>query len=41
VIGLDLDCFDPDSGQIKVISGKGRKDRAVYATSGTLDAILD
>jgi integrase len=41
VINLDLDHFDPDSGQIKVISGKGRKDRTVYATNGTLDVILD
>ena len=39
--GIDLKDFDSESGKIIIRGGKGNKDRIVYATNGTLDALLD
>jgi site-specific recombinase XerD len=41
LVNLQTDQFDPDTGQLKVIGGKGRKDRTVYVTNGALDALQD
>lgn len=38
---LDLGNVDTETGKIEVRSGKGRKDRTVYATNGTLEALRD
>ena len=38
---LRVENFDTESGKIIIRSGKGNKDRTVYATDGALDALLD
>lgn len=41
LVALDLADCDLKSGRIAIKSGKGRKDRTVYAASGALDAVSD
>lgn len=41
LVHLDLEHFESDTGKLIVKSGKGRKDRTVYAAEGTLAALLD
>lgn len=41
VVNLALDDFEADTGQIKIIGGKRRKDRTVYITNGAFDALVD
>lgn len=41
VVGLDFIDFNPDTGEIVVRGGKGRKDRLVYAPDGTIEALKD
>jgi len=41
VVGLDLADLDVATGALTVRQGKGHKDRIVYATNGTHDALLD
>ena len=38
-VGLDLEDFDPDSGQVQVHSAKGNQERTVYATGGAAEAV--
>jgi len=39
LVGLDHSDFDPDTGQLIVHMGKGRKGRTVYVTGGALEAL--
>lgn len=41
LVGLQVSDFEPETGQIKVIEGKGQKDRTVYASNGALEALND
>ncbi|MDQ2995439.1 MAG: tyrosine-type recombinase/integrase [Chloroflexota bacterium] len=41
VVALDVSDYERSSGALKVRSGKGRKDRLVYATGGVLTALAD
>lgn len=41
LVKLELNAYDPETGQIRVISGKGRKDRTVYVTNGAKTALDD
>lgn len=36
---LDLSDYDPETGEIKVRGGKGRKDRITYASDGAAEAV--
>ena len=38
---LNTENFDMETGALTIRSGKGRKDRMVYATNGSLDALAD
>ena len=38
---LNLEDFDAETGALTIRSGKGRKDRMVYATNGSREALLD
>jgi integrase len=40
VVALDLADFDPEAGQLRIRSGKGRKARTVYVTNGARDALV-
>ena len=40
VVSLDLDSYDPETGALK-LTGKGRKERMVYAYGGVADALGD
>jgi integrase len=40
-VGLDLSDFNPETGALTVRGGKGRKDRIVYASNGSADALVD
>jgi integrase len=37
-VALDLADYDPESGELRIRSGKGRKPRTVYLTNGARDA---
>jgi integrase len=39
VVALDLADHDPDSGELRIRSGKGRKPRTVYVTNGAREAV--
>ncbi len=39
VVALDLENFNPDTGRLEIIGGKGRKDRIVHIANGQLDAV--
>lgn len=39
LVSLDLADFDADTGQLKVLQGKGRKQRTVYLKNGALNAL--
>ncbi|MDP9382061.1 MAG: tyrosine-type recombinase/integrase [Chloroflexota bacterium] len=39
--GLDLDDYDPATGEIRIRRGKGRKERLVYAVGGAATALAD
>ncbi len=41
VVHLDLSDYDPETGALIVRGGKGRKDRVVYASNGSADALSD
>lgn len=38
-VGLDLADFDPETGELRIRAGKGRKERIVYARNGSRDAL--
>ena len=40
VVALDLRDLDTESGELRIRSGKGRRARTVYVTSGARDALL-
>jgi integrase len=40
-VGFDLSDFNPEDGALTVRGGKGRKDRVVYASNGSADALAD
>jgi site-specific recombinase XerD len=40
-VALHLSDFQPEDGALTVRGGKGRKDRIVYASNGSLDALVD
>jgi integrase len=40
-VGLDLSDYNPEDGALTVRGGKGRKDRIVYASNGSKDALED
>ncbi len=40
-VGLDLSDYLPETGALTVRGGKGRKDRIVYASNGSADALTD
>jgi len=40
-VSLDLADYQPDTGAMTVRGGKGRKDRIVYASNGSADALAD
>jgi len=40
VVALDLGDFSQDTGELRILRSKGRKDRLVYATNGATDALL-
>jgi integrase len=40
-VGLDLSDYLPETGALTVRGGKGRKDRIVYASNGSADALAD
>jgi site-specific recombinase XerD len=40
-VGLDLDDYNPETSELVIRSGKGRKDRLVYATNGAGEALAD
>jgi integrase len=40
-VGLDLSDYQPETGALTVRAGKGRKDRIVYASDGSADALAD
>jgi integrase/recombinase XerD len=39
VVALDISDFDPESGELRIRSGKGRKPRTVWITNGARDAL--
>ena len=39
-VGLDLADFDAETGELRIRWGKGRKERIVYASNGSRDALL-
>lgn len=39
IVALDMSDYDAESGALTIRSGKGRKDRLVYATNGSRDAL--
>lgn len=41
LVKIYFEDFESDSGKITIRSGKGRKDRTIYAANGTLAAIVD
>lgn len=41
LVALELVDYNADSGALKVISGKGQKDRLVYVTGGAKEALVD
>lgn len=41
VVALDVTDHDPESGALTLRQAKGRKDRLVYATNGSADALAD
>ncbi|MBZ0293658.1 MAG: tyrosine-type recombinase/integrase [Anaerolineae bacterium] len=41
LVKVTLADYDPDSGQLRVIAGKGHKDRTVYVSNGAQDALHD
>jgi len=40
VVGIDLEDYDPENGQLKIL-GKGNKERTTYLANGTLAAMAD
>jgi len=40
-VSLDLSDYQPETGALTVRGGKGRKDRIVYASNGSADALAD
>ncbi len=40
-VTLDLADYEPETGALTVRGGKGRKDRIVYASNGSADALAD
>ena len=40
-VGLDLEDFDPETGELRVLRGKGAKDRIVYVANGASKWLTD
>jgi integrase len=40
-VAIDVSDYEPDTGMLTIKSGKGRKDRTVYATNGAATALTD
>ena len=40
-VGLDLSDYQPETGALTILGGKGRKDRIVYASNGAKNALED
>src|SRR5687768_13371733 len=40
-VSLDLQDYQPETGALTIRGGKGRKDRIVYASNGSADALAD
>lgn len=41
VVAVNLEDYNPETGEIKVIGGKGKKDRTTYTPLGGMDALAD
>jgi integrase len=39
LVALDVEHFNPETGELRVIAGKGRKDRLAYLTNGAAEAM--
>ena len=41
VVGVDVENLDTETGALRVLRAKGRKERVAYLSNRALDAVLD